>query len=51
MGTLDPGEGRAEFYDGKQWGTICDVAFVSNGWPSVLCKTRGYEDAVDVRQH
>ena len=40
-----PHEGIASYYDGKQWGTVCDKVFYKWGWPSVMCKELGYDSA------
>jgi len=44
VGGPGPYEGRAEFLNPKigAWGSICDVAFVKQGWPSVTCRDLGF---------
>ena len=42
-----PNVGRAEYFNGTHWGTICDDSFYVSGWPSVFCvELGGYENAV-----
>ena len=36
------------FKNGR-WGTICDKSFVSEGWPTVVCREMGYKKAVAKR--
>ena len=50
-GTRSNAYGIAEMYDRKtsRWGTVCDVGRLSvDGWPSVFCRTMGYEKAEQV---
>ena len=40
------GEGRVELIKNGQWGSICDNAFVKEGWPSVVCHELGFSGII-----
>ena len=42
--------GRAEYFNGTHWGTICDTQVAVDGWPSVFCvNLGGYSGASDTK--
>jgi hypothetical protein len=49
VGAEGADEGVAQMYKNEEWGTICDKAFNTNGWPQVLCVELGFTKAESSR--